>query len=372
MSARDSPGASVSSTRVRADRVPAGRDRAGRLPAARDRRLAEAVVGADERVAVGVEAVGPRVHAVDGVVVAALAVLGLVEHGRPVRAVLLDLDLADRQVALVVGLVVLRVPQAELDEREERDRLRRVGGVGDRDLLDLGGLADGHEEQRLDRDAAALARDARVAEAVPRLEVVQVRLDRQPRRGPHVAAVVDVEVPAAGVRGDVVVAVPREAAHLGVAVERVAAGLVRDEREELLGPQVVDPRIGRVRRLDDVLACLVVKLAVPHGLAPRVLGSGACGSPTSPRSSAGGASCFRRDISVRERSHATPGREHSRPGPMAERARGSTTRNPSSTPRPIRAPVRATAAGSAAGVQAQREDGTDGEVQGHQRADRGP
>ena len=334
---RDSPGASVDVDRVRADRVPAGRDRvrrtcprAGRSPRrgrCRRRRTCRGRCRSPS---------ARRVHAVDGVVVAALAVLGLVVDRRPVRAVLLDLDLADRQVALVVGLVVLRVPQAELDEREERDRLRRVGRVGDRDLLDLGGLAEGHEEQRLDGEPAALARDARVAQAVARLEVVEVRLDRQPRRGPHVAAVVDVEVPAARVGGDVVVAVAREAAHLGVAVERVAARLVRDEREELLGAQVVDPRVRRVRRRDDVLACVVVEVAVPHGLAPRVLGSGARRSSTSPaavrvvRRGSGAISV------VRERSHASPGREHSRPARLVERARGPTRRKPSSAPVPLR------------------------------------
>jgi hypothetical protein len=200
-------------------------------------------------------------------VIAALAVLGLVVDRRAVGPVVLDLDLADGEVALVVRLVVLGVPQAELDEREERDRLGLVGRVGERDLLDLGGLAHRHEEERLDGQAAALARDARVPEAVAALEVVEIGLDRQPGRGPHVAAVVHVEVPATGVGRDVVVAVAREPAHLGVAVERVPAGLVGDEREELLRPEVVDPGVRRVGRRDDVLARLVVEVAVTHGCA---------------------------------------------------------------------------------------------------------
>ncbi|OIQ79418.1 hypothetical protein GALL_388480 [mine drainage metagenome] len=255
---------------VRRDRVPAARDRAGGLPGERYRRLAERVVRADERVAVRVEACGLGVDPVDGVVVAALAVLGLVVD-RAARAVeRLDLDLADRQVALVVGLVVLRVPQCELDEREQRDGLRGVGRVGQGDLLDLGVLADRDEEQRLDAEPAALTRDPGVPEAVAALEVVEIGLDRHPRRGPDVATVVDVEVATTGVGGDVVVAVARQPTHLRVAVERVPTGLVREQREEPLGPEVVDPRVGGVGRGDDVFTGLVIEVSVPHGDASQV------------------------------------------------------------------------------------------------------
>ena len=252
----------------RPDRVPARRDGVARRAGQRDLRLVEAVVLAGERQAVGVEAGGLGVQGVHGVVVAPLAVLGLVVDGGAVRRVHLHLDLADREVALVVRLVVEGVPERELDVREERDRLRCVRRVGDRDLLDLGVGVVRDEEQALDADAAALAGDPRVAEAVAGLEVVQLRLDRQVGRRPHVAAVVDEQVPATDVRGDVVVAVPRQTAHARVPVEGVAARLVGDQGEELLGTQVVDPRVGGQRRGDDVLACCVVEVPEAHGLGP--------------------------------------------------------------------------------------------------------
>ena len=188
------------------------------LPRRRHRGLVRSRLRAKVRVAVGVEAGDGRVDAVDRVVVATLAVFGLVVD----RAVL-DLHLADGQVALVVGLVVFRVPQAELDEAEERDRLGSVGRVGERDLVDLGVDVYGDKEQRGHFQPAARARDAGVAHAVAGLEVVEVRLVREVARAPDVAAIVDGEDATAVVDGGVVVAVAREATHLRVAVEAVSA-----------------------------------------------------------------------------------------------------------------------------------------------------
>src|SRR5690606_22527950 len=52
---------------------------------------------------------------------------------------------------------------------------------------------------------------------------------------------------------------------LRVAVEAVAAACVRDQAEELLRAQVVDPGVGSVRRLDDVLAGFIVEVTELHG-----------------------------------------------------------------------------------------------------------
>ena len=61
-----------------------------------------------------------------GEVIAALAVFGfVVDHA------ILDLHLRDVEVALVVRRVVLRVPQTELDQREERQIGGRIALIGD-------------------------------------------------------------------------------------------------------------------------------------------------------------------------------------------------------------------------------------------------
>ena len=253
---------------VRADRVPARGDGVRGCTGARNGGLAQGVVGPHERVAIGVEAGGAGVHPVDRVVVPTLPVLGAVVDGRSVGTVELDLHLGQGQVALVVGLVVVGVPERELQEREEPDGLGLCGVVRQGHLLDLGVAPERDEVQHRGREPTARAGDPRVAHAVPGLERVELGLDRHPRRGPDVTAVVDVEVPTAGVVRDVVVAVAREPTHARIAVEGVPAGGVRDQREELLGPQVVDPRVGGARGRDDVLTGRIIEVPVAHVMPP--------------------------------------------------------------------------------------------------------
>src|SRR5205823_14897369 len=67
-----------------------------------------------------VEARDGRVHVIEREVVAPLAVLGLV-----IDRAAFDLDLTAAEIALVVGHVVVGVPEAELQEREQLQRARR-------------------------------------------------------------------------------------------------------------------------------------------------------------------------------------------------------------------------------------------------------
>jgi hypothetical protein len=77
-------------------------------------------------------------------VVAALAVLGLViDHA------VFDFHLAGVEVALEVGGVVLRIPQAELDAGKGGDRGLRRRAVGDRELPDFEVLVERHKVARV-------------------------------------------------------------------------------------------------------------------------------------------------------------------------------------------------------------------------------
>ena len=219
--------------------------------------VAELVVEAHERFAVGVVAVDGDVDAVEGVVVAALLVFGLVVDDRAV-----DFDLAGREVALEVLHVGGGVPEAPFGEREELDAAHHVGGVGQRQLLDFGPRVQRDEEEDAGFDAVLEAGDAGVAHAVAALVFVERRLAGLPAGRPHGAAVVDVEVASAVVHRHVVVAITGDAAELGVLVERISAGGVGDEREEILVAQIVYPRPGRGRVGDDVFAVGVVKMSV--------------------------------------------------------------------------------------------------------------
>src|SRR5208283_770392 len=105
-------------------------------------------------------------------------------------------------------------------------------------------------------------------EAVPAFEEVELSLDGHIRRRPVVGTVLHVEVPAADVGRNVVVPVASQPPKARIAIEAISAGLVRDEPEEVLAPQIVDPRVGGPRCRNDVFAASVVEMAKSHGLGP--------------------------------------------------------------------------------------------------------
>ena len=187
-------------------------------------RIGKLIIEADERLTVGVEALDRNVHTVEGVVIAALAVFGLVVDHR-----VLDFDLTGREIALEVLHVGRCIPQAPLGKGEQLEALHLIAVVGERELLHLGPCVQGHKEQHRCLDTVLAARDAGVVHAMTTLIAVERRLAGLPSRVPHGAAIVDVEVAAAVVHRHAVVAVARQAAELGILVEAVAAGRVGNQ-----------------------------------------------------------------------------------------------------------------------------------------------
>ena len=237
----------------------AGHDRLGRV---------KAVVQAQEGLHVGIETGDGRVHGVEGIVIAALTVLGLV-----VDDAVLDLDFTGGEVALEVQHIVRGIPQAELHEGGQDDILGSVGLIGQGDLVHLGIHAHGHEGELAGSQTVLLAGDDGVAHTMTAGVLVQLGLDGLPAGIPHSAVVVDVEVTAAVIHRHIVVAVTGHAAEAGIPVEAVAAGGVADDAEELFASQVVDPGIGRARGINDILAGLVIEMTKLHrfSLLPQLL-----------------------------------------------------------------------------------------------------
>ena len=137
---------------VRAARRPPVGDGVLRAPALDHDRRVPPATRPEEDVTLGVE---PRERLRAGEVrevVAALAVLGLVVDDAAV-----DLDLADREVALEVRGVVERVPEAELDRAEQRQPCALLARVRHPRAPDLDRLAQRHEEQRLRRRSPSAA-----------------------------------------------------------------------------------------------------------------------------------------------------------------------------------------------------------------------
>ena len=207
-------------------RRPPVRDRVGRLAALDDQRTIPTAVRTEEPIEPGVEA-GERFRAREvGEVIATLAIFGLVIDDARV-----DLDLADREIALEVRRVVPRVPQTELDRAEQRQRRGAVPSVRDPGAPDLDGIAERDEEERLRLDPEVLRTDPRVTETVRALVRVEVVVGRLPEWRPELGRrlIPEVQRAPAEVGGHVVVAVPRHAAEPGVTEEGVAAARVRDQ-----------------------------------------------------------------------------------------------------------------------------------------------
>ncbi len=250
---------------MRANRRPAVGVRVGARAALDHQRRFPAAIRAQEVLALGVVA-RQRLGAGEvGEVIAALAVLRLV-----VDYAILDFDLADVQIALVVGRVVVGVPQAELDQREDRQVGGLIALVGECELPDFQIFAQRHEVARAGANALIGRADDGVAESVLAGVAVEIAAGRLPRRRPVGAAAVvaQVDVAPARIERDVVVAVARQAAQARVHVEGVAACRIRDDAEIGFAAQVVQPGDGRVRAGDDVLTPGVVKGTVAHVLSP--------------------------------------------------------------------------------------------------------
>ncbi len=241
---------------VRSHRAPPVRHGIARRAGKYLLRRIKTVVHADERLPVGIEPVVRTVHAVESVMVAPLPILRLViEHIR------LHLHFAGRQVALEILHVGGRIPETPLHETVQLERLAHTARVGQAHPVDLAACAGRHEEQHLCTEAVLLARQARVAHAMPALIRVQRRLARLPAGIPHRIAVLDIEVASARIHRHTVVAVAENAPELGVAAEAVAAGGVGDQREEVVRAHVVDPRPGRIWPGDHIFARGIVEVS---------------------------------------------------------------------------------------------------------------
>ena len=244
---------------VYADRCPAVGDGVGAGTFFYRFRVGIAAPGAQKGIPAGVKAVYRRVDGVQRVVVAALAVFGLV-----VDRAALHLDLTGGEVALEVGGIVHGVPQAELYIAEYSKRFRRVAFVGQHQTVDLAVVAHGHEQLQPRSQPALFAGDDAVTQTVAALVKIQLGLGGLPAGVPDGAALFNIVIAAVRIRRYVIIPVAGDAAELSVLVKTVAARRVGDKAKESLAAQVVDPRQRCARGGDDVFPCVVIKVTELH------------------------------------------------------------------------------------------------------------
>ena len=248
------------------DRSPAGGNAAEGRSLLHGDRFIPATKTSEERVTVRIETFDRGICRKEGVMVPAFAVFGLVIDGTA-----LCLDLADIPVALEIGLIIHRIPEAPLHAAVD------VQVLFFRTLIRQYEFPDLHVGMQRDRngqfrtDAVLFSLKDRVAEPVPAAVKVKGRPGRQERRAPDRFAVADVEKPPALVGRYVVVAETGDPPQLCILIKTVSSAGIADQRKESFVSQIVCPRQRRIRPRDDVFPCLIVKIAVPHIAFPPII-----------------------------------------------------------------------------------------------------
>ncbi len=195
----------------------------------------------------------------NSVMVSALPVFRFVVNG-----VGLHLHLAGGQIALEVGAVVHRVPEAELHKGEELHGFPVFRAVFYRQLYQQTPLTPGDEEALGREEAVLFPLNAGVAQAVAAAVGVQFGLHRLPAGIPDRIPVLYVDVEALLIRRAVVVAVTGDSAQARVFIKAIAPRRVGEQGEKIFAAQVVDPGKGRPGRGDDVLPPEGVKVSELH------------------------------------------------------------------------------------------------------------
>ena len=191
--------------------------------------------------------------------VAAFSVFGFMIDGAA-----LDLHLADGQVALKIGHIVIGVPQTPFHKREYRKILGLVAGVLQRQPGDLSRITQRHQRRLGGFQPVFAAGDPGIAQPMAAFVMVQRGFDRHPARGPQYAAVVDIKIFAARVGGNIVIAVTGQPQHPRVFIKAVAAAGVGHQRKKVLLAQIIDPGVGGVRPGNHIFPRLIVEIAVFH------------------------------------------------------------------------------------------------------------
>ncbi len=160
----------------------------------------QAVIHTQKAIPIRVEARQFRVHGKEGKMVAALPVLRLVVDDRT-----LYLHFAGAQVALEVGLIVMGIPEAELQKGKEGQGLCPFALVGQTELHHFSIEVHGHEKELIDPKASPGPGDFGVTQAVTAL-IERKFLFHGPKAGrPHIFAVFNVEAAPALIQGYVIV-----------------------------------------------------------------------------------------------------------------------------------------------------------------------
>ena len=133
-------------------------------------------------------------------------------------------DFTGREITLEVFHVRRSVPKAPLGEREQLETSRTVAPVGQSQFLNLAPHSQRHEKQHTRFDAVLRPRDACIAHSMTAFIKIKRSLAWFPTRRPYRSAVIYIEIPAAVVHRDIIIAVACYPAELGILAEGISTG----------------------------------------------------------------------------------------------------------------------------------------------------
>ena len=181
---------------------------------------------------------------------------------------ILHLYTAGGEITLEIVGVILCIPQTPLCKGEQGEGLLGVALVGENDLLNLAVVILRHKEGDLGLQTVLLAGDDGVAHTVTALVSIQLGLDGRPAGIPDGSVVIDIEITAAHIDGNIVITISGNSAETGILIEGVTSGSVGDQGKETLCAQIVDPRVRGPGRCDDVFAACVIEETKFHSDSP--------------------------------------------------------------------------------------------------------
>src|SRR6516162_1579262 len=223
--------------------------------------IAPAAIRAEKSVALGVEPRNFFGTSKKRKVVAPFAIFRLV-----IDDTAFNFDFADAEIALEVGGIVLRIPEAKLNCSEDRKVCGTLAMICNRELPDLKIFVERNEVPGTRLYASRARANDRVAQAMATEVILELSLSGLPGRRPEFAGIIvtDIDIAPAEIARGVVVAVAGNSPQARVTIEGISAGGIGDDAEISLAAQIVDPRQRRVRLRDYVLTMLLVEVSVIH------------------------------------------------------------------------------------------------------------
>ena len=136
--------------------------------------------------------------------------------------------------------------------------------IGQCDPVDFAGIRNRNKGQQLRLYAILPAGDHCIAQTVTAFIIVQRGLRWLPARVPYGITIFNVIVASTLIGWTIIVAVAGQTKQLGIFIEGIAAGGIRNQAEEILCAKIIDPGKGCSGSFNDVFLCRIVKMTEFH------------------------------------------------------------------------------------------------------------